>query len=100
MEWISTYATIAVLVATVSIVMAEWARDAHVAAPDRPGMTAIVAGLLWPVLAVGMVQVLTLIGVRHGLRIRAGSGCGRRRTPQAGVADSLGQSLHHPRVVG
>lgn len=70
MEWISTYATIAVLVATASIVMAEWARDAHVAAPDRPGMTAIVAGLLWPVLALGILQLLTLVAVRHGLRIR------------------------------
>ena len=69
MEWISGYAAIAVLVAAASIVMAEWARDAHVAAPDRPGMTAVVAGLLWPVLAVGLVQVLAVIGVRHGLRV-------------------------------
>lgn len=71
MIWISGYAAIAVLVASASIVVSEWSREAHVAAADRLGVTAIVAGLLWPVLAVGAVQVLAVVGIRRAL--------GRRR---------------------
>lgn len=87
MEWISGYAAIAVLVATASIVVAEWARDAHVAAPDRPGTTAIVAGLLWPVVAVGLVQLLAVVGVRHGLRV--GRQSARHRPESRMVSASL-----------
>lgn len=71
MEWVGGYAAIAVLVAAIALVAAGWVRDAPVAAPDRPGVTAVFAGLLWPVVLVGVVELLAVMGLRSGLRNRA-----------------------------
>lgn len=68
MEWISGYFAMAAVVAAVALVAAGWFRDAHVTAPDRPGVTAAVAGLLWPVVLVGVVELLAVVGLRSSLR--------------------------------
>lgn len=68
MEWIGGYLAMAVVVAAVALVSAGWFRDAHVTAPDRPGVTAAVAGLLWPVVLVGVVELLAVVGARSRLR--------------------------------
>ncbi len=68
MEWISGYAAIAVLFAASALVAAGWVRDSHVAAPDRPGVTAVVAGLLWPVVVIGVIESLAVMGLRSSLR--------------------------------
>lgn len=70
MHWISGYFAMAIFVAAVALVAAGWFRDAHIAAPDRPGVTAAVAGLLWPIVLVGVVELLAVVGVRSGLRSR------------------------------
>lgn len=70
MEWISGYLAMAVFVAAVALVAAGWFRDLHVAAPDRPGVTAAVAGLLWPIVLVGIVELLAVIGLRSSFRSR------------------------------
>lgn len=70
MGWVSGYFAMAVLVAAIALVAAGWFRDVHVAAPDRPGVTAAVAGLLWPIVLVGIVELLAVIGLRSSLRSR------------------------------
>lgn len=71
MEWFGGYAGVAVLVAMVALAGAGWVRDAHVSAPDRPGVTAVFAGLLWPLVLVGLVELLAVMGIRSSLRPRA-----------------------------
>ena len=68
MGWFEGYATLAALVAIVALVGAGWFRDAHIGAPDRPGVAAVLAGLLWPIVLVGMVELVAVIGLRIGLR--------------------------------
>lgn len=68
MELIAGYAAMAIVVAATALVAAGWVRDSHVAAPDRPGVTAVCAGLLWPIVVVGVVELLAVMGLRRTLR--------------------------------
>lgn len=72
MGWFEGYATLAAVVAIVALVGAEWFRDAHIGAADRPGVAAVLAGLLWPIVLVGMVELLAVMGVRICLRSHTG----------------------------
>ena len=57
---ITFYATVAVVVAAAAFLFSEWVREPGGAAPDKPGAVAVAAGLLWPILAIGLVQWLLI----------------------------------------
>lgn len=57
MLWYGSYLIIAVVVAMAIFVSACWFREEHVAAPDHSGMMSAVAGMLWPVLLVGLSEL-------------------------------------------
>jgi hypothetical protein len=50
------YAALAVVAAVVVFLLGEWLREPEIAAPDCVGRCAIAAGLLWPVIVVGIGQ--------------------------------------------
>lgn len=63
MAWLTLYGAVAMIVAAAAFLVGEWVRQPAVPAPDHPGALALAAGLLWPLLAAGLVQlgVVTLI---------------------------------------
>lgn len=66
MSWFSAYIVIAALVAVSIFLAANWFRQQHVAAPDHPGATAVVAGLLWPALLIGMAELALVCCASRG----------------------------------
>lgn len=88
--WLMGYGVIAVLVAGAVFAGANWVRDGRHAAPARPGTTALLAGLLWPLVAVGAVQIGIIVGVRR-LRSRGGSDSGTLRRLPALRRESVGE---------
>lgn len=56
MFWFALYGAIAVIVSVAALVFSEWAREPGVPAPSHPRLLALVAGLAWPVVVVGLVQ--------------------------------------------
>lgn len=60
MFWYGAYVAVAALVAMAIFLAACWFREEHVAAPDFPGVISAVAGILWPVLLVGLSE-MTLV---------------------------------------
>ena len=68
MVWIALYSAIAMVVATAAFIAAEWLRTPAVPAPERLGVVAAAAGLLWPVLAAGLVQLGLFAVIRARLR--------------------------------
>lgn len=79
MSWITLYGVVAVAVAIAAFLTAEWVREPGTAAPDTPGVLAVVTGVLWPVILLGVAQ-WGLIAVLHA-RIR-------HSRPQAGATDT------------
>jgi hypothetical protein len=57
---ITFYAIVAMAVAVATFLFSEWVREPAGTASDNPGAVAIAAGLLWPVLAIGLVQWLLI----------------------------------------
>ena len=57
MAWYGTYLVVAALVAMTTFVAAGWFREEHVAAPDHSGVMSAVAGMLWPVMLVGLSEM-------------------------------------------
>ena len=70
MTLLGDYAGLAVLVAMAAMVAGDWLRDRGVMAPERPELTAVIAGLLWPLLLVGALQAIALVAVRRTVRAR------------------------------
>lgn len=68
MVWIALYSLIAMAVATAAFLAGEWMRKPAFPAPDRPGALAAVAGLLWPVLVAGLVELGLIAFIRSRLR--------------------------------
>ncbi len=64
------YLIISMIVATAAFLASEWIRLPGAPAPDHTGALAVVAGLLWPVLAIGLVQWFLLAAVHRKLRVR------------------------------
>lgn len=60
MFWYGVYLTVAALVAVAVFVAAGWFHEEDVAAPDFPGVISALAGMLWPVLLVGLSE-MTLV---------------------------------------
>ena len=65
---ITGYMTVAIAVAVAVFLFSEWIREQGGSAPDGPGALAVVAGLLWPVLAVGLIQWLLIAAVASRIR--------------------------------
>jgi len=68
MVWIAFYAALAMVTATAVFLLADRLREPGVPTPHRPGRWAMVAGLLWPVLVVGLAQCGLIVIVRKRLR--------------------------------
>lgn len=62
------YAAVAVVAAVAVFLLAEWLRLPGVPAPDNPARYALVAGLLWPVLLVGVAQWAMIAAVASRMR--------------------------------
>ena len=68
---IASYVVVAVIVAAAAFLMSEWIRVPGGPAPDRLGLVALLAGLLWPVLAVGLAQWAMVAALHRKLRREA-----------------------------
>lgn len=68
MSLLSAYIVIAALVAVSIFLAANWFRQQHVATPDHAGATAVVAGLLWPALLIGMAELALVCCASRGTR--------------------------------
>ena len=62
---VAGYCVIAVLVAALVLVAADWVRPAEVAGPRYAVLLSLAAGMLWPVLCIGLVQLAVLAVLRH-----------------------------------
>lgn len=56
MVWFAVYGAIAAIVSVAALVFSDWAREPGAPAPSHPRLLALVAGLAWPVVVVGLVQ--------------------------------------------
>ena len=56
MFWIALYGIVALAVAVIALLVAEWVREPGAPAPEHPGFFAALAGLLWPAVVIGLVQ--------------------------------------------
>ncbi|MGI9124376.1 MAG: hypothetical protein ACR2JM_06445 [Mycobacterium sp.] len=72
MNWIALYGAVAVVTVAAVFVIGEWIRQPGIPAPDRPGVTALIAGALWPVVAVGLLELGLLALLRSAYRPEAG----------------------------
>lgn len=54
------YLGVAVVVAVAILVGAEWVRDSDAHAPCHPGIVGVCAGLLWPLLAIGVLELIVV----------------------------------------
>ena len=58
--WYGMYLIVAAVVAVATVVCGCWFREENIAAPDHPGVMSALAGMLWPVLLVGMSEMALL----------------------------------------
>ena len=65
MIWFGLYAATALVVGAALFVLAEFHRDSGAAGPQRPGVHAMAAGFLWPVLLIALAQCGALVVVRR-----------------------------------
>ena len=68
MSWYAGYLIVAAFVAMATFVAAGWFREEHVAAPDHSGVMSALAGMLWPVLLVGMSEMALVWWAFRGYR--------------------------------
>ena len=66
MFWCGIYLAVAVAVAIAAFVAGNWVRPKDVDAPDHPGTTSAVAGALWPVVIVGITEIMLLGWLTRG----------------------------------
>ena len=74
------YASVALVVGAALFVLAEFRRSPGTPAPRRPGMSALTAGFLWPVLLIAVVQCGVLLAIRQRMSratVRPGNGPSR-----------------------
>lgn len=56
MVWFVLYGAVAVIVSVAASMLSEWAREPGVPAPSHTVLLALVAGLSWPLVVIGLVQ--------------------------------------------
>ncbi len=59
------YFAVAVIAAAAVFLAAEWVREPGTRAPDHPGRTALAAGLLWPIVLVGLGQCALMVAAHN-----------------------------------
>ena len=93
--WISLYAAVAVVVAVAAPMLAERLRTPGVPAPNNPSLYAVLAGLLWPVLLVGVAQWAAIAAVARRMRRAPAPAPApvRRATPPDAVDRVFGRSI-------
>lgn len=67
---LTIYAGLAFFVAIAVFLTSEWVREPGAPAPDTPGLFAIAAGLLWPVVLVAALQFALCVTVLSRGRAR------------------------------
>ncbi len=84
MMWMSVYAVAGVAAAIAVFLAAEWLRMPGVPAPDNPGRYAIAAGLIWPILLLGIAQwgLIAMVAARMRRSARPVSVATPQRVPQ------------------
>ena len=72
MLWMSVYAAVAVVAAIAVFLLAEWLRMPGGPAPDNPARYAVIAGLLWPVVVLGIAQwgLIAMVAARPRRSVR------------------------------
>lgn len=70
MNGIALYLGVATIFAVAAFLASEWIRLPGAPAPERTGLLAIVAGLLWPVLTIGLAQWCLLAAVHRKARVQ------------------------------
>ncbi len=68
MPWFGVYIIIAPVAAAAIFVAGQWLTQQPDAAAEHPVVIAAIAGMLWPVLALGMIEALLLKGAARGIR--------------------------------
>jgi hypothetical protein len=71
MTGIALYAAVAVVCAVAAFLFAEWSREPGMPAPGHPGVLALLVGLVWPVLIIGLAQLAAIAAARACLRAAA-----------------------------
>jgi len=69
MTWLTFYLASSLLTAAASFVAAGQLRDTNVPVPDSPHITALIAGILWPIIAFGAIQLVFVMAVQKLVRV-------------------------------
>jgi len=64
------YAIVSLVSCIATFSVSQWFRKQLVAAPDRLIVISVIAGLLWPLMLLGLVQLAAIIGVAVFVRRR------------------------------
>jgi len=64
------YAIVSLVWCVATFLVMQWFRAKTVSAPDHPIVISAIAGLLWPLMLLGLVQLAAIIGVAVFVRRR------------------------------
>jgi len=67
MLWFGIYLVIAPVAAVTIFVVGQWLTKQPDAVAEHPLMLSTIAGMLWPVLALGMIEALLVRGAARGI---------------------------------
>ncbi len=65
MHLLGIYLALGAGLGVAAFLAAEWVREPHLPAAAHPGITALAAGMLWPIIGVGAVQLAAIIATRR-----------------------------------
>lgn len=82
MVWLGFYVATAIVVALAVFLGAEYLRRPETPAPQHPGVCAAAAGVLWPVLLVGVAQWALIAAIGQHLGRTATRPAGARWTAE------------------
>lgn len=79
---IACYLAVAMTAAVALFLAAEWIREPRTRAPEHPGRTALLGGLLWPLVLIGLAQCALVVAIHNRW------GVSRRPVPHIPVGSS------------
>lgn len=71
---VAGYGAVSLVVAALAFVAANWARAEDADAPDHVVGFSVIAGIAWPVIGIGLIQLAALTGARRLAHLGAQSG--------------------------
>jgi len=89
--WVAVYAVAALAVAVAAFISAVRFRGPGVPGPDNMGAYALLAGLLWPVSVIGVVEAGILVAIQEFHRPAV-----RSKSPHGSPARSAGRRSEPP----